>query len=213
MAGRRRAIPGETKPGPGCAAKPAAKATLRTVSFRSATDFRQWLSLEHSKSNGVMLRICRKGSGLATVSYAEALDVALCFGWIDGQKLPLDGKSWLQRFTPRRPRSAWSRRNTEHVERLMQSGAMTAAGLKEAEAAKADGRWRAAYDPQASAKAPKELLAALSGNARARAFYATLNRANLYAIAYRLQTAKKPETRAKRLEAIVDMLARGERFH
>ncbi|MBS0416909.1 MAG: YdeI/OmpD-associated family protein [Proteobacteria bacterium] len=189
------------------------KTALPMRSFRSAADFREWLAKEHANSNGVILRIYKKESGVPTVSYAEALDEALCFGWIDGQKLPYDTKSWLQKFTPRRSRSGWSKKNTEHVERLIESGAMTPAGVKEVEAAKADGRWAAAYESQSSAKAPKELIEALAKNKKAGAFYATLNKANLYAIAYRLQTAKKPETKERRLKAIVAMLARGEKFH
>lgn len=189
------------------------KTALPMRTFRSAADFRQWLAKEHANSKGVMLRIYKKESGVPTVSYAEALDEALCFGWIDGQKLPYDTKSWLQKFTPRRSRSGWSKKNTEHVERLIESGAMTAAGVKEVDAAKADGRWAAAYESQSSAQAPNELIEALARNKKARAFYATLNKANLYAIAYRLQTAKKPETKERRLKAIIEMLARGEKFH
>lgn len=181
--------------------------------FRSARAFRTWLTKEHSRSAGLLLRIYKRDSGVVSISYAEALDQALCFGWIDGQKLPCDDKSWLQKFTPRRARSGWSRRNTEHVERLIQSGQMDPAGMREVLAAKADGRWASAYDSPAKASMPKEFLIELARNAHAKKFFSTLSKANLYAIAYRLQTAKKPETKSKRVRLIIDMLARGESFH
>ena len=186
---------------------------MKTQSFRSAREFRAWLEKHHAQSDGLLLRIYKKDSGVATVTYAQALDQALCFGWIDGQKLPLDEKSWVQKFTPRQPKSGWSKKNTEHVARLIKSGAMTAAGLKQIDAAKADGRWKAAYESQANASLPMEFLDALASNKKAGAFYKTLNKTNLYSIAYRLQTAKRPETKAKRIESIVAMLARGETFH
>lgn len=187
--------------------------SLPQHAFRSARAFRTWLTKEHSRAKGVLLRIYKKDSGIVSITYAEALDQALCFGWIDGQKLPCDAESWLQKFTPRRPRSAWSRRNTEHAERLMQTGQMNPAGMREIEAAKADGRWSSAYDSPAKAGMPEEFLSELARNTRAREFFSTLSKANLYAIAYRLQTAKKPETKAKRVRLIIDMLARGESFH
>jgi len=162
---------------------------------------------------GLLLRIYKRDSGVVSISYAEALDQALCFGWIDGQKLPCDDKSWLQKFTPRRARSGWSRRNTEHVERLIQSGQMNPAGMREVLAAKGDGRWASAYDSPAKVSMPKEFLIELARNAQAKKFFSTLSKANLYAIAYRLQTAKKPETKSKRVRLIIDMLARGESFH
>lgn len=147
------------------------------------------------------------------MSYAEALDEALCFGWIDGQKRPSDEESWLQKFTPRRARSGWSKRNTEHADRLIAAGKMTPSGLDEIEAAKADGRWHTAYDAFGSAEVPEDFLKALEKNPRALAFFDTLNKTNLYSIVYRLQTAKRPDTRARRIERIVAQLARGERFH
>lgn len=186
---------------------------MKTRGFRSTREFRAWLDKHHAQSDGLLLRIYKKDSGIATVTYAQALDEALCYGWIDGQKLPLDEKSWLQKFTPRRPKSGWSKRNTEHAARLIKSGAMTAAGLRQIGAAKADGRWQAAYDSQSGATAPEEFLDALARNRKASAFYKTLNKTNLYSIAYRLQTAKRPETKARRIETIVAMLARGETFH
>ncbi len=183
------------------------------MSFRKSGDFRSWLATNHSREGGIWLRIYKKDSGVATVTYAEALDQALCFGWIDGQKKPYDKQSWLQRFTPRRPRSGWSKNNTQHAERLIKSGGMTPAGLKEVKTAKADGRWQAAYDSFAKAAVPDDFLKELAKNKKAKAFFKTLNRTNLYSIAYRLQTAKKPETREKRAREIIAMLARGETFH
>jgi uncharacterized protein YdeI (YjbR/CyaY-like superfamily) len=165
------------------------------------------------RASCLLLRIYKKDSGVASVTYAQALDQALCFGWIDGQKLPFDADSWVQKFTPRRPRSRWSKLNIGHVDRLTKAGQMTAAGLEEVQAAKADGRWAAAYDSPANATVPPEFVAALARNAKARQFYATLNKANLYAIAYRVQTAKRPETRTRRIGTIIAMLARGEKFH
>lgn len=186
---------------------------MKTRSFPSASAFRAWLVKEHARSDGLLLRIYKKASGVASVTYAEALDQALCFGWIDAQKLPRDGLSWIQTFKPRRPRSKWSKKNTQHAERLIQSGRMTEAGHSEIRAAKADGRWSAAYDSPSTATLPTEFLERLARNKRASAMYATLNRANLYAIAYRLQTARRDETRLRRMKAIIAMLARGEKFH
>lgn len=193
--------------------KLAARPAGTIKSFRSAEDFRRWLGRHHRRETALLLHIYKKDSGIATISYAEALDQALCFGWIDGIKLSYDEVSWLQRFTPRRPRSDWSKINTGHVERLIASGAMTPAGLREVEAAKADGRWCAAYEAQSVATPPRDFLAALARNNKAKMFYATLNRSNLYAIAYRLRTAKRPETQRKRQLEIIAMLARGQKFH
>jgi uncharacterized protein YdeI (YjbR/CyaY-like superfamily) len=186
---------------------------MNVLSFASSRAFRTWLAKHHRQPDGIWLRIYKKDSGVATVTYAEALDHALCFGWIDGQEQPYDTQSWLQKFTPRRPKSGWSKINTRHAERLIKSGAMTPAGLKEVNAAKADGRWQAAYDSSSSATAPDDFIKALAKNKKAHTFFRTLNKANLYAITYRLQTAKNPETRAKRMRAIVERLARGEKFH
>ena len=186
---------------------------MRTMSFESPRAFRAWLTKNHKRSQGIWLRIYKKDAGVATVTYAQALDQALCYGWIDGQKQPHDAQSWLQKFTPRRPNSGWSKNNTKHAERLIKSGAMTAAGLREVEGAKADGRWQAAYDAFGNGTVPDDFLKELARNKKAEAFFATLNKTNLYSIAYRLQTAKRPETRAKRILAIIAKLARGEKFH
>jgi len=194
-------------------AESAFRTTLQPRSFRSSEELRAWLAKEHTRATCLHLRIYKKDSGVVSITYAEALDQALCFGWIDGQKLPLDKESWVQKFTPRRSKSRWSKKNTAHVDRLIRAGQMTPAGLKEVEAAKADGRWATAYDSPANATVPPEFVKELARNARAKKFYSTLNRANLYAIAYRLQTAKRPETKIARIKLIIDMLARGEKFH
>ena len=171
------------------------------------------MAKKHARADGLLLRIYKKDSGVPSVTYAEALDQALCFGWIDGQKLPFDADSWVQKLTPRRAKSGWSKLNVAHADRLIQEGHMMPAGLKEVEAAKADGRWATAYDSSANATMPAEFVEELARNAKAKQFYATLNKANLYSIAYRLQSAKRPETKIKRIKLIIDMLARGEKFH
>jgi uncharacterized protein YdeI (YjbR/CyaY-like superfamily) len=181
--------------------------------FRSPLEFRKWLAANHRQSDGIWLRIFKKGTGEPSVTYAEALDEALCFGWIDAQKQPYDDSSWLQRFTRRRPKSCWSKINTQHAERLIQAGRMKAAGQAQIDAAKKDGRWTAAYDSPSTATFPEDFLAALRRNKKAKDFFESLNKANRYAIAYRLQTAKKPETKQRRMEMILAMLARGEAFH
>jgi uncharacterized protein YdeI (YjbR/CyaY-like superfamily) len=150
-------------------------------SFKSSADFRQWLENNHAGSSGIWLRFFKKSSKEESLSYAQALDQALCFGWIDGQKKPFDAQSWLQRFTPRRPKSAWSKINTGHVARLTKAGTMTAAGLAAVAAAKADGRWQAAYASQRNAGPPDDFLKELGKNKKAKAFFETLNKANVYA--------------------------------
>jgi uncharacterized protein YdeI (YjbR/CyaY-like superfamily) len=186
---------------------------MKILCFASAPELRAWLAKNHRRSDGILLRVYKKDSGMDGVSYADALDQAPCYGWIDGQKLPGDEQFWLQTFTPRRPKSGWSKKNTEHAERLIKSGEMAPAGLKEIDSAKADGRWQAAYDSFGSAPIPEDFLKRIARNKNAKAFFATLNKTNLYSIAYRLQTAKKPETRGKRMRTIVEMLERGEKFH
>jgi uncharacterized protein YdeI (YjbR/CyaY-like superfamily) len=193
--------------------KSPSRAMPRPRSFRSSKELRAWLAKEHTRAPGLLLRIYKKDSGVPSVTYAEALDQALCFGWIDGQKLPFDANSWVQKFTPRGAKSSWSKLNVAHADRLIQEGQMTPAGLKEVEAAKTDGRWAAAYDSSANATVPPEFVRELARNTKAKQFYATLNKANLYSIAYRLQTAKRPETKIRRIKLIIDMLARGEKFH
>jgi uncharacterized protein YdeI (YjbR/CyaY-like superfamily) len=186
---------------------------LPVISFTSLDDWEAWLEKNHAGCSGIWLRIYKKGSGVKSVSYPEALDGALCFGWIDGLKRPFDSKSWIQRFTPRRPKSLWSKINTGHVERLTGIGKIRPAGLAAIEAAKKDGRWHVAYHSPGKAAIPKDFLAALSKNKKAKVFFETLNKTNLYSIAWRLQTAKKPATRERRMTAILDMLAKEKKFH
>jgi len=186
---------------------------LEVIPFRTPVEWEQWLGHNHVVSKGIWLRFYKKGTGISSVYYAEALDVALCYGWIDGQLKKYDEQSYIQRFTPRRPRSLWSKRNIEHIARLTYEGRMKPAGLKEAEAAKADGRWEVAYDSQAAMSLPDDFHKELRKDKKALAFYESLNKANQYAIAWRLQTAKRPETREKRKLEILEMLAREEKFH
>jgi uncharacterized protein YdeI (YjbR/CyaY-like superfamily) len=159
------------------------------------------------------LKVARKGAGAGGVGYQEALDVALRYGWIDGRKRRLDDRHWLQRFTPRGPRSGWSKVNRERVERLIEAGEMRPAGLREVERANADGRWQAAHDPPSRAAVPEDLERALATDERARARFATLDGRNRYAILHRIQTAKRPETRARRIQTYVAMLSRGETIY
>ncbi|MBA2672653.1 YdeI/OmpD-associated family protein [Ramlibacter sp.] len=181
--------------------------------FATAAAWERWLAKHHDGGGALWLRIAKAGSGLKSVTYAEALDVALCWGWIDGQKKPEDASAWLQRFTPRTARSPWSQRNREHVDRLVAAKRMQPPGLAAVEAARQDGRWDRAYAPASTAKVPADLQAALDGNPKARAFFAALNGANRYAILYRVQQAVRPETRARRIAQFVEMLARGEKIH
>lgn len=183
------------------------------LTFASADAWASWLAEEHASSDGIWLKIAKKGAGVASVTYAEALDVALCYGWIDGQKGRAEEGFWLQRFTPRRARSKWSEVNRAKVTALMEAGRMHPAGLREVERAKSDGRWDAAYAPQSTATVPDDLAAALAADDGAREFFATLNSANRYAVLFRIQDAKRPETRARRITQFVEMLARHEKLH
>jgi uncharacterized protein YdeI (YjbR/CyaY-like superfamily) len=183
------------------------------VPFESAKAWDAWIAKNHSSSDGVWLQIFKKDSGTRTVTYDEALDAALCYGWIDGQKKSYNTESFLQKFTPRRPKSVWSKRNQEHVARLTKARRMKPAGLKAIAAAKKDGRWERAYDSPKNMTIPDEFLKELSKNKKAKKVFGTLNRANMFAIAWRLQTAKKPETREKRKQAILARLAKGEKLH
>ena len=184
-----------------------AKMDLPILPFPSRSAWEEWLSAEHATSAGVWLKIAKKASGIATVTYAEALEVALCYGWIDGQKDAFDQQYFLQRFTPRRPKSNWSKINRAKIEQLIEQGLMQPAGLREVERARADGRWAAAYDAQSRAMVPDDLQQALDKNDAAREFFSTLDRLNRYAILYRVQDAKKPETRARRIATFVAMLS------
>jgi uncharacterized protein YdeI (YjbR/CyaY-like superfamily) len=186
---------------------------LPTVSFASCDAWTAWLGEQHTTSGGVWLKIAKAGTGLPTVTYSEALDAALCHGWIDGQKARFDDSYWLQRFGPRTPRSKWSKINRDRAEALITGGHMRTAGLRAIEQARADGRWDAAYDGQRTATVPEDLERELAGNPAAGEFFATLDNQNRYAILYRIQDAKKPETRARRIEKFVGMLANGEKIY
>ena len=187
-------------------------ADLPAIHFEDAAAWERWLEANGGAA-GLWLKIAKKGSGIASVTYAEALDAALCHGWIDGQKKAFDESFFLQRFTPRRARSLWSKNNIAHVERLVAAGRMRAGGLREVEAAKADGRWDTAYHGAAKMEIPPELAAALAKNRKAAAFFDRLDKTNRYAFCWRVQSAVKPETKAARAEKLVVMLARGEKIH
>lgn len=189
------------------------KPDLPILPFTTISDFNSWLSKNNGLQTGIWIRFFKKKSPVTSITYAEALDVALCFGWIDGQAKPFDTESWLQKFTPRRPKSIWSKRNREHIERLEKSGRMKEGGIQQVEAAKLDGRWEQAYDSPSNMCVPDEFLAELAKNKKAENFYKTLNKTNTYAIVWRLQTAKKPETKEKRMKAIIEMLSKEEKFH
>ena len=186
--------------------------TIPIIEFETAETFETWLVENHDNFSGLWIKIFKKDSKKKTISYAEALDVALCYGWIDGQKKAFDEQSWLQKFCPRREKSIWSKVNIGHVERLTNEGRMRPAGLKTVEKAKADGNWEKAYDSPSKMTIPEDFLKEISKNKEAEAFFLTLNKANLFSIGFRLQTAKKQETRERRMKKIIEMLAKGEKF-
>ncbi len=181
--------------------------------FADGAAFEAWLQQNHTKSPGIWMHFAKKNSPLRSVSYPEAVEISLCYGWIDGQSKSLDEHTYLQRYTPRRARSIWSKINRAKVEKLIEQGRMQSAGLAEVERAKADGRWEQAYDSPSTATVPEDLAAELASNPQAAKFFESLNKTNRYAILWRLQTAKKPETRRARLEKILAMLEKGEKFH
>jgi len=193
--------------------KPQETAEGSARRFATVRSWETWLNKHHDSSDGLWLLISRQGAEKGSVSYPEALEVALCHGWIDGQKKSLDEQHWLQRFTPRRARSIWSKVNREKVAALIAQGRMQPAGQHEIDRAKADGRWDQAYDSPRSATVPPDLQAALDAAPVAAAFFKTLNGTNRYAVLWRVQTAKKPETRERRIATLVAMLARGEKLH
>jgi uncharacterized protein YdeI (YjbR/CyaY-like superfamily) len=183
------------------------------MSFPSRDSWEEWLEEQHESSRGVWLKLAKKGSGFQTVSRADALEVALCYGWIDGQAGSFDDHHWLQRFTPRTERSKWSKINCRKATELIETGAMRPAGLREVERAKADGRWAAAYEPPSTAAIPDDLARELAKSDKAREFFASLDSRNRYAILYRIQDAKKPETRARRIAKYVAMLNEGRKIY
>ncbi len=186
---------------------------LPKIPFASAAEWEAWLKDNHTVPDGLWLKIAKRGAGIESVRYPEVLESALCYGWIDGQREALDEQYFLQRFTPRRPRSKWSRINREKAEQLIADGRMHAAGLTEVKRAEADGRWEAAYEGQRRSTVPDDLQRELDARPKAKAFFAELSSQNRYAILYRLQDAKRPQTRARRLAKFVAMLEAGETIH
>lgn len=185
---------------------------ISILPFASKKKWADWLAKQHDTSAGVWLKLAKKDSGIPSVTYDEALDIALCYGWIDGQKKGFDEQYWLQKFTPRGSKSIWSKVNTEKVGRLIASGEMKPAGLKAVEAAKADGRWEAAYASQKNIEVPEDFQAALDQNEKARAFFASLKSAERYSFLFRIHHAKKAEPRAHKIQQFVEMLERGEKI-
>ena len=190
-----------------------ARDDLPVLGFGSAGAWQGWLESEHASSAGVWLKIAKKSAPEPTVSYAEALEAALCFGWIDGQKRPLDEHYWLQRFTPRKPASRWSKINTDKADALIAAGRMQPAGQAEVDKARADGRWQQAYAGQRASEVPADLRAALEQNPAAAEFFATISSVNRYAIVYRVSSVKRPETRARKIAQYVQMLAEHKTIH
>jgi uncharacterized protein YdeI (YjbR/CyaY-like superfamily) len=182
------------------------------LAFATQAEWEAWLDAEHAGSDGVWIKFAKKASGVPSVSYAEAVEVALCFGWIDSLTKALDERFYLQKFTPRRARSKWSRVNRDKVEELAKQGRMKPAGIEQVELAKADGRWEAAYAPT-SVEVPDDLRAALDASPKAAEFFATLNKSNRFALIYQVEDAKKPETRVRRIEKFVAMMERGEKLY
>lgn len=186
---------------------------LPTIHFESPQEWEAWLEENHATSEGLWIKFAKKGSGITSISHQEALDAALCFGWIDGQTASFDDQFWLQRFTPRGPKSKWSVINRERVNELSAQGKVRPRGLAEVEAAQRDGRWEAAYAGQRTITVPDDLQRKLDENPQARDFFASLDSKNRYAILYRIQDAKKPETRARRIDKFVAMLNEGKKIH
>jgi uncharacterized protein YdeI (YjbR/CyaY-like superfamily) len=191
----------------------ATSASLSVLSFADPERWSKWLAEHHASSPGLWLKIAKKGSEAPSVTYAQALEVALIWGWIDGQKGKLDDAWWLQRFSRRGPKSIWSKINRDKAVALIEAGKMMPPGLLEVERAKKDGRWAAAYEGQKSATVPSDLAQALAANPRAARFFETLESYNRYAVLFRIHTAKKTETRARRIEKFVEMLAKHEKVH
>ena len=185
---------------------------LPTLPFESKKKFAEWLAKNHEKSAGIWLKLAKKDAEIPSVTYKEAVNVALCYGWIDGQAKSFDDKYWLVKFTPRRPKSIWSQINTKRVEQLIASGEMKPSGLKAVEAAKQDGRWDAAYASQKNISVPADFQSALSKNEKAKAFFESLTGSKRYSFLFRIETAKKAETRMKRILQFVEMLEKGETF-
>jgi uncharacterized protein YdeI (YjbR/CyaY-like superfamily) len=190
-----------------------AKADLPVLFFEGETSWRKWLDENYADPSGVWLKFAKKGSGIVSLNYSGALDEALCYGWIDGQSKSMDETYYLQKFTPRRKKSIWSKRNIEKVAELIVAGKMHASGVVAIEAAKADGRWERAYDSSANSTISPDLQAEFGKHPRAQAFYETLNKTNKYAFLWRIQTAKRAETRARHIARTIEMLEAGKTYH
>jgi uncharacterized protein YdeI (YjbR/CyaY-like superfamily) len=186
---------------------------LPIISFATQQDWEAWLNEHAIDSRGIWLKMAKKDTGIPSISYAEALEGALCYGWIDSQKAAYDDQYWLQKFTPRGPKSIWSKANRDKVEALLASGRMQPAGIQQMELAKADSRWEAAYESQSNITVPDDFQRELDNNPQAKEFFQTLNSVNRYAILFRIQTAKKPETRAARITKFIAMLSNHEKIH
>lgn len=183
------------------------------MSFETQQDWETWLAEHHTDTKGIWLKIAKKEIAVPSVSYSEALDSAICYGWIDGQKASFDDKYWLQKFTPRRSKSIWSKANCDRATALIAEGRMQPAGIRQVELAKADGRWESAYESQGKITVPEDFQSELDKNQQAKEFFSTLNSVNRYAILFRIQTAKKPETRLARIKKFIEMLAKNEKIH
>ncbi|HVB60893.1 MAG TPA: YdeI/OmpD-associated family protein [Ktedonobacteraceae bacterium] len=186
---------------------------LPTISFETRQDWEVWLKERHADTKGLWLKIAKKGTSIPSLSYAEALEVALCYGWIDGQKASFDDQYWLQKFTPRGSKSIWSKVNCDKVMALLAEGRMQPAGIQQVERAQADGRWEAAYESQSKITIPDDFQSELDKNQQAQEFFNTLNSVNRYAILFRIQTAKRPETRSARIQKFIEMLAQRQKIH
>jgi uncharacterized protein YdeI (YjbR/CyaY-like superfamily) len=186
---------------------------LPIISFATQQDWEAWLKEHHTATRGMWLKIAKKDTGIPSLSYAEAVESALCYGWIDGQKASCDEQYWLQKFTPRGPKSMWSQVNCDKATALLASDRMQPAGRRQVELAKADGRWEAAYDSQSKISIPDDFQGELDNNQKAKEFYTTLNSVNRYAILYRIHTAKKPETRSARIKKFIEMLSNHQKLY
>ncbi|HEX9133447.1 MAG TPA: YdeI/OmpD-associated family protein [Ktedonobacteraceae bacterium] len=186
---------------------------LQVMPFETQQDWEAWLKEHHTDTKGIWLKLAKKAARTPSISYAEALDSALCYGWIDGQKAPFDDKYWLQKFTPRGARSIWSKVNCDKATALIADGRMQPAGLRQVELAKSDGRWEAAYESQSRITVPGDFQSELDNNPRAKEFFSTLDSGNRYAVLFRIQAAKKPETRSARIKKFIEMLSQHQKLH
>ena len=186
---------------------------LPVLLFDDQSTWHNWLEENHKQTHGIWLKLAKKSSGKSSISYEDALEEAICYGWIDGQKQTYNNEYWLQKFSSRGSKSVWSKVNVAKAEMLIKSGKMQTSGLKTVNSAKKDGRWKAAYDSARTSTIPEDFQFALNSNPKAKQFFDTLNRANVYAFCWRVQTAKKPETRQARIEKFIEMLSKGEKLH